>query len=58
MRVLAKRFSVGLGFVRDVMKRYRQTGGVKPKAYQQGVKPKVRGVGEAEVREGCERHRI
>lgn len=51
MRVLAKRFSVGLGFVRDLMKLYRETGDVKPRAYQRGVKPKVRGAGEEAVRE-------
>lgn len=50
MRVLARRFSVGLGFVRDLMKLYRETGGVKPKAYKRGVKPKVKGAGEAALR--------
>jgi transposase len=51
MRVLAKRFSVGLEFVRDIVKRYRETGEVKPSAYQREVEPKVRGVGEEVVRE-------
>lgn len=50
MRVLARRFSVGLGFVRDLIKRYRETGEVKPKASRRGIKPKIRGAGEEAVR--------
>lgn len=49
MRVLARRFSVGLSFVRDLIKRYRESGQIQPKAYQRGVKPKVRGAGEEAV---------
>ena len=51
MRVLARRFKVSLGFVRDLLKRYRATGEVKPKAYRRGVKPKVDAAGEHSLRE-------
>src|SRR5512143_1737990 len=46
MRVLARRFKVSLGFVRDLLKRYRVTGELKPKSYRRGVKPKVDEAGE------------
>src|SRR5512134_1145310 len=46
MRVLARRFKVSLGFVRDLLKRYRTTGELQPQAYRRGVKPKVDEAGE------------
>jgi putative transposase len=46
MRVLARRFKVSLGFVRDLRKRYRTTGELQPKAYRRGAKPKVEAAGE------------
>jgi transposase len=46
MRMLARRFKVSLGFVRDLLKRYRATGELKPKVYRRGVKPKVDAAGE------------
>jgi transposase len=51
MRVLARRFKVSLGFVRDLLKRYRTTGELKPKAYRRGVKPKVEAAGEHYLQE-------
>jgi transposase len=51
MRVLARRFKVSLGFVRDLLKRYRATGEIKPRAYRRGVKPKVDAAGEHYLRE-------
>src|SRR5512144_844913 len=51
MRVLAGRFKVSLGFVRELLKRYRATGTIKPKAYRRGVKPKVDEAGEHFLRE-------
>jgi putative transposase len=51
MRVLARRFKVSLGFVRDLLKRYRATGTLKPKAYRRGAKPKVDEAGEHFLRE-------
>src|SRR5512143_1254465 len=51
MRVLARRFKVSLGFVRDLLKRYRTTGALKPQAYRRGVKPKVDEAGEHSLRE-------
>lgn len=49
MRVLARRFSVGLSFARDLIKRYRQSGQIQPKAYRRGFKPKIRGAREEAV---------
>lgn len=49
MRVLARRFSVGLSFVRDLIKRYRESGQFQPKAYRHGFKPKIRGAAEEAV---------
>jgi putative transposase len=46
MRVLARRFKVSLGFVRELLKRYRTTGTIKPKAYRRGAKPTVDAAGE------------
>src|SRR5512143_2142472 len=51
IRVLARRFKVSLGFVRDLLKRYRVTGELKPRAYRRGVKPKVEAAGEHYLRE-------
>jgi transposase len=51
MRVLARRFKVSLGFVRDLLKRHRATGEVKPKAYRRGAQPKVDEAGEHYLRE-------
>src|SRR5512143_2029950 len=51
MRVLARRFKVSLGFVRDLLKRYRATGELQPKSYRRGVKPKVDEAGEHYLRE-------
>src|SRR5512143_4258473 len=51
MRVLARRFKVSLGFVRDLLKRYRTTGELQPKAYRRGAKPKVDEAGEHYLRE-------
>src|SRR5512134_3360554 len=46
MRVLARRFKVSLGFVRELLKRYRTTGEIKPKVYRRGAQPKVDEAGE------------
>src|SRR5512134_2521384 len=46
MRVLARRFKVSLGFVRDLLKRYRTTAELQPHAYRRGVKPKGDEAGE------------
>lgn len=43
MRELARRFRVSLGFIRDLWKRYRQSGDVSPKAQDRGPKPRIRG---------------
>src|SRR5512143_3879913 len=51
LRVLARRFKVSLGFVRDLLKRYRVAGELKPRAYRRGVKPKVDAAGEYFLRE-------
>src|SRR5512143_1552121 len=51
MRVLARRFKVSLGFVRELLKRYRATGTIKPKVYRRGVKPKVDEAGEHYLQE-------
>lgn len=51
MRVLARRFKVSLGFVRDLLKRYRTTGELQPTAYRRGAKPKVDAAGEHYLRE-------
>src|SRR5512143_1772187 len=51
MWVLACRFKVSLGFVRELLTRYRMTGELKPKAYRRGVKPKVDAAGEHYLRE-------
>src|SRR5512143_2640294 len=51
MRVLARRFKVSLGFVRDLLKRYSVTGELKPRAYRRGVKPKVDAAGEHYLQE-------
>ena len=51
MRVLARRFKVSLGFVRDLLKRYRATGELQPKSYRRGAKPKVDAAGEHFLRE-------
>src|SRR5512144_582645 len=51
MRVLARRFKVSLGFVRDLLKRYRTTGEIKPTVYRRGAKPKVDEAGEHYLRE-------
>jgi putative transposase len=51
MRVLARRFKVSLGFVRELLKRYRTTGTIKAKAYRRGAKPKVDEAGEHYLQE-------
>ncbi|MDJ0531015.1 MAG: transposase [Xenococcaceae cyanobacterium MO_207.B15] len=38
---IAERFQVSLSFVRDLMRRYRETGDVKPKGYKGGRAPKL-----------------
>lgn len=40
-RQLAKRFSVSLGFVQNLMKRYRETGQVDPLPHGGGSSPKL-----------------
>jgi transposase len=40
-RQLAKRFSVSLGFVQNLMKRYRETGEVDPLPHGGGASPKL-----------------
>ncbi|KOR34849.1 MULTISPECIES: helix-turn-helix domain-containing protein [Planktothricoides] len=40
-RQLAKRFSVSLGFVQNLMKRYRETGQVDPLPHSGGSTPKL-----------------
>lgn len=50
-RVLARRFKVSLGFVRELLTRYRATGTLKPKAYRRGTKPKGDEAGEHDLRD-------
>lgn len=40
-RQLAERFKVSLSFVRDLMRRYRETATVAPKPHSGGVAPKL-----------------
>lgn len=40
-RQLADRFKVSLSFVRNLLRHYRQTGGVKPKAHGGGASAKI-----------------
>jgi putative transposase len=51
LRVLARRFKVSLGFVRELLRRYRATGELKPKAYRRGAKPKGDEAGEPSLRD-------
>lgn len=66
-RQLAERFKVSLSFVRDLMRRYRETGTVEPKPCSGGTVPKlnafqlpmvehlVKAQPDALLRELCER---
>jgi transposase len=40
-RELAKRFGVSLSFIRDLMRRVRQTGSIEPKAHGGGYQTKI-----------------
>ena len=56
IRGLAARFRVNPSFVRDLLKRHRDTGSVAPKLYVRGPKPRLDGEGLEHLRALAQEH--
>ena len=55
-RALAQRFKVSLSFVRDLLRRYRESGDIKPRGHGGGNQPKLSAVHLEKVQQFLEKN--